>query len=160
MRKGEEKIYGQVPKELTDVARVVRLMDSSIKIPFSSRTIGVEPLIGLIPVVGDSVGFIVEMVVMVILLRNNGSGKVAAKMGLNILVDIILSVIPVLGNVLDFFVKTNQRNLTLAVEHFQYGKNQGSAWTVILPIILGLVLFFVLSIIGLIMIIYYLISLF
>lgn len=158
MVRKNKKVYGEVPKELEDVAKLAKLMDSSIKIPLLNRTIGIEPLIGLIPVVGDAFGFVMEMFVMVVLLRNNGSGKVAAKMTLNILIDILLSFIPVLGNVLDFFVKTNERNLKLAIEHFQYGKNQGSAWTVIIPIVVSLIVVFTVIIAGFIYIVYYMLG--
>lgn len=154
----EERIYTNVPRDLQDIARVVRLMDSSIRIPFLNRTIGLEPIIGMVPVLGDFIGFIISGWIMIALLRNNGSGKVIAKMSLNIVIDVLLTFIPVLGSVLDFFFKTNQRNLELALDHYQYGKNQGSAWSVIIPVMLILALIFSLFISVSIFLIYLLVS--
>lgn len=154
----EERIYNNVPKDLQDIARVVRLMDSSIRIPFLNRTIGIEPIIGMVPVLGDFIGFIISGWIMITLLRNNGSGKVIAKMSLNIIIDVLLTFIPVLGNVMDFFFKTNQRNLELALDHYQYGKNQGSAWSVIIPVMLILALIFSLFITVTIFLIYLLVT--
>lgn len=154
----EERIYNNVPKDLQDIARVVRLMDSSIRIPFLNRTIGLEPIIGMVPVLGDFIGFIISGWIMITLLRNNGSGKVIAKMSLNIIIDVLLTFIPVLGNVMDFFFKTNQRNLELALDHYQYGKNQGSAWSVIIPVMLILALIFSLFITVTIFLIYLLVT--
>ena len=154
----EQKIYSNVPKELLGIARVAKLMDSSIKVPWLNRTIGIEPIIGLVPVVGDAIGFGVGVLIMIALLRNNGSSKVAAKMTLNIIVDILISFIPLIGNMLDFFVKSNQKNLKLAIDHFEYGDNQGSAWSVILPLVIGLTALFLLAVVATVVILYYIIT--
>lgn len=42
--------------------------------------------------------------------------------------DGIVGLIPVLGHIFDVFYKANRRNLVLAVEHFEGGQHQGSAW--------------------------------
>ncbi len=154
----EENIYKNVPKDLQNIARVVKLMESSIRIPFLNRTIGLEPIIGMVPVLGDVIGFGISAWIMIALVRNNGSGKVIAKMSLNVIIDILLTFIPVLGNVLDFFFKTNQRNLVLALEHYQYGKNQGSAWAVIIPVILVLTAIFTLFITITVALIYFIVT--
>lgn len=142
MNRQEEDIYHNVPADLQDVAKLVKLMESSIKIPFINKTIGLEPIIGMVPVVGNFVSFGITAWVMVALLRNNASGKVIAKMILNIVIDFLITSVPVLGNILDFFFKANQRNLELALDHYRYGKNQGSALAVIIPVILLLTLIF------------------
>jgi hypothetical protein len=151
----EKELYQKVPKDLRDIAKVVKLMESSFRIPFTNRTFGLEPIIGLVPVIGDSIGFIVTSWIMVTLLRNGASGKVIAKMFINIFIDLALAFMPVLGNIIDFFFKTNQRNLVLAVEHYQYGKNQGSAKSVLLPIILGLSIMFITMLVGTIFLVIY-----
>lgn len=158
MRLIEKELYQKVPKNLRDIARVVKLMDSSFRIPFTNRTFGLEPIIGLVPVVGDAIGFIITSWIMITLLRNNASGKVIAKMFINIFIDLALAFMPVLGNIIDFFFKTNQRNLVLAVEHYQYGKNQGSAMSVLLPVMIGLSIIFFTMMTGMIVILYYIIQ--
>jgi len=148
MKHKEDRIYGTVPPDLQLIANVVKLMESSIRIPFTNRTIGLEPIIGLIPVLGDMVGFIISGWIMVSLLRNGASGKVTAKMFLNLGIDTLLMFVPIAGNVADFFFKANQRNLVLAIEHYKYGKNQGSAWPVLIPVIGVLVLMFIILVGG------------
>ncbi len=160
MNPSENELYKKVPQDLKDIAKVVKLMDSSFRIPFTNRTFGLEPIIGLVPVIGDSIGFIVTSWIMLTLLRNGASGKVIAKMFINIFIDLTLSFMPFLGNIIDFFFKTNQRNLTLAIEHYQYGKNQGSAKSVLIPVAIGLSLIFVTLIVGMIVIFYYIIQFF
>lgn len=144
----EERIYGEVPPELLRIARIVKLMDSSIRIPGTNKTFGIEPLIGLIPVVGDIIDFGISAWIMLVLLQNNASGRVKAKMVLNVGIDALLMFIPVLGNIIDFFYKANQRNLILALEHYEQGKHQGSAWPVLLPVFLALLIMFAAIIAG------------
>ena len=131
----EEKLYRSVPKELAYISKIVRLMDSSIKIPGTNRTIGLDPIIGLVPVLGELVDFLVSAGIMLALVRNGASGRVVAKMLMNVGIDVLLMMVPVLGNVIDFVFKANQRNLKLAVEHFEEGKHQGSAWPIVLPVV-------------------------
>lgn len=155
MKSKETVLYQKVPQDLRDIARIVKLMESSIRIPFTNRTFGIEPIIGLVPVVGDGVAFIITSWIMITLLRNGASGKVIAKMFVNIFIDLALAFMPVLGNIIDFFFKTNQRNLALAIEHYEYGTNQGSAKSVVLPIIIGLSVMFITMIVGTIFLVIY-----
>lgn len=142
MNRSEEDIYRNVPADLQNVAKLVKLMESSIRIPIINRTIGLEPIIGMFPVVGNFVSFGITAWIMVALLRNNASGQVIAKMTLNIVIDFLITSIPVLGNILDFFFKANQRNLELALDHYRYGQNTGSAMKVIIPVITLLIVIF------------------
>lgn len=135
----EEKIYSNVPTELRYIARIVKLMDSSIKIPGTRRTIGLDPLLGLIPVVGEFLDLIFSGVIMIVLLRHGASGRVKAKMLVNVGVDALLMMIPVLGNIIDFFFKANQRNLQLALEYYEEGKHQGGAWPVLWPVLAAII---------------------
>ena len=158
MNPTESELYNKVPQDFKNIAKVVKLMESSFKIPFTNMTFGLEPIIGLVPVLGDALGFIITSWIMISLLRNGASGKVIVKMFFNIFIDLALTFMPFLGNILDFFFKTNQRNLTLAIEHYQYGKNQGSAKSVLLPVIIGLGLIFLTMIAGSITILYFIIQ--
>lgn len=138
---------GQVPKDIERIKRLVYLMDNSIRIPGTNMTFGLDPIIGLVPVLGDVVDFLISAGILVALVRNGASGKVVVKMLLNVAFDTILSAIPVLGNIGDFAFKANQRNLNLAIEHYEQGKHEGSAAPILLPIIGALIVLFV-AIIG------------
>ncbi|MEZ5055239.1 MAG: DUF4112 domain-containing protein [Chitinophagales bacterium] len=93
---------------------------------------------------------------MIAMVKNGASGRAVAKMIINITIDGIVGLIPFLGRIFDVFYKANRRNLILAVEHFEEGKHQGSAWPIVLPIIgILLLIFIALSVIG-----YYLLSYF
>lgn len=53
------------------------------------------------------------------LFRNGVSHSVILKMVANILLDLLIGGIPVLGDAWDFFNKANRKNLKLARKHFE-----------------------------------------
>jgi Domain of unknown function (DUF4112) len=133
------KIGGKpIPQQLQKIARLTKLMDSQFKIPGTKFSFGLDPLIGLVPGLGSVIDYAISAYLLIAMIQNGASGRTVAKMFLNISIDGIVGAIPVLGNVFDFFYKANRKNLVLAVEHFEEGKHQGSAWPVVLPILIVL----------------------
>lgn len=65
---------------------------------------------------------------------------------LNSIFDAILGSIPILGNIVDFFFKANQRNVKILKEHYNEGKHEGSAkgiLTALFVFLLALCIFFI-----------------
>jgi hypothetical protein len=65
-------------------------------------------------------------------------------------VDSIIGPIPLIGNIFDFYFKSNTRNLKLMQEYFVQGKHQGSGKNTIIIALIILVLILGLLIYGLI----------
>jgi hypothetical protein len=118
-------------------------MDSQFRIPGTKFTFGLDPIIGLIPGLGDLIDYGISAYLMVAMIRNGASGRAVAKMLINITIDGLVGVIPFLGRFFDIFFKANRRNLVLAIEHFEVGKHKGSAWPIVLPILMVLALVFI-----------------
>jgi hypothetical protein len=70
--------------------------------------------------------------------KNGASGYLLARMILNVLIDTILGMIPFIGDIFDFAFKANIRNLKLMHQHYAEGRHRGSAWKIILPILIVL----------------------
>jgi hypothetical protein len=113
------KIEQTIPKEIEYAEKLVRLMDDKFKIPFFNFRFGLDPIIGLVPVVGDVVSFSISSLIVVALFRNGVPGSVILRMVVNILLDLLIGGIPVLGDAWDFFNKANRKNLKLARKHFE-----------------------------------------
>lgn len=111
-------------------------LDTKFKIPGTSISFGLDPIIGLVPVVGDFIGLVISSGLFVTMLRYGVSGKVKVLMMLNIFLDTIIGSIPILGSIFDFYFKANQRNLRLMQRHYQEGKYQGSGIGIIVLIFL------------------------
>ncbi len=94
------------------VHRLARLMDSSIRLPGGFR-IGVDGLIGLVPVVGDFGAGGVSFYIVAQAARAGVPARVLARMVLNVALDALVGAIPVLGDVFDVAFKANLRNARL-----------------------------------------------
>jgi hypothetical protein len=78
---------------------------------------GLDPIVGLIPVVGDAVGAIVGFWI-VLEAANFGLPRIVlARMTANVLLDMGLGALPIVGDAFDFFSKSNARNLALFRRH-------------------------------------------
>lgn len=96
--------------------RLATLMDSSIRLPFVGWRIGLDPLLGLLPGVGDLVGAIVSLWVVFESWRLGASLTALMRMLGNLLLDAIVGAVPLLGDLADFALHTNRRNLAVLAE--------------------------------------------
>ena len=113
-------------------------MDAQFKVPGTNIRFGLDSLIGLIPGVGDLSTFAVSGYMVWVLAHNGASGFLLARMVLNILIDAIVGMIPLLGDIFDIAFKANIRNMKLMQQHYTEGRHKGSAWKIILPVLIVL----------------------
>lgn len=102
-----------VARRIRRLQRIAFFMDSSIHIPGLKRTIGFDPLIGLIPVVGDVLSDAVSFYIVYEGWRLGANKKQIAKMLGNIAIDTLVGAVPLLGDGFDFVFKANDRNLRI-----------------------------------------------
>ncbi len=95
------------------VRRIAWVLDESIEVPILGRRIGLDGIIGLIPVVGDSATLAASVAVIVSGVASGASAATITRMVLNTLVDAVVGAVPVAGQIWDFFYKANTRNLRL-----------------------------------------------
>jgi hypothetical protein len=95
------------------LARLAWLLDSSIRIPGTSFTIGLDALIGLVPVAGDLVGVLLSSYIVREAAALGVSKSILARMALNVAVEGIVGMIPFAGDLFDAAFKANQRNVRL-----------------------------------------------
>ena len=108
------------------VERVAHLMDSQFRLPGTRFRFGLDPLLGLVPIVGDLSSTAVSVALLLTMLRHGASGTVVVRMALNIFIDTIVGGIPIIGNVFDFAYKSNERNVALLRRHYADGRHAGS----------------------------------
>jgi len=92
---------------------VARLLDDALPIPGTAWRIGLDPLLGLVPGVGDALGALASAYVVLLAIRAGAPAAVAARMIVNLLVDAVVGAVPALGDLFDFGWKANVRNLAL-----------------------------------------------
>ncbi|MEH6687356.1 MAG: DUF4112 domain-containing protein [Halopseudomonas sabulinigri] len=96
-----------------------RLTDSSIGLPFTRFKIGLEAVIGLVPVVGDFVGLGLSAYVLLEAQRAGASKDVKRRMLRNIVIDFVGGLIPVVGDAFDAIYKANTRNTQLLKNYLE-----------------------------------------
>ena len=129
-----------VPRDLKGIEQLTRWMDAKFRFPGTNFRFGLDGLIGLIPGVGDLSTFAISGYLVLLMAKNGASGLVLSRMILNIVIDAALGAIPVIGDLFDFAHKANLKNLRLMQEYYVEGRHRGSAWRVIVPVLIVLAL--------------------
>ncbi|MBS7547785.1 DUF4112 domain-containing protein [Dietzia sp. Marseille-Q0999] len=94
-------------------AGLARVLDDLVRVPGTNYRVGLDPVIGLVPVVGDAVGTVVAAAVFAEAVRNRIPVHLLFRMGWNYLVDAALGVVPLVGDVADVAHKATSKNLRL-----------------------------------------------
>lgn len=94
------------------VDRLARLMDSAITLPILGP-VGLDAVLGLVPVVGDLAGTAVSLTLIARMLRYGPPAALVSKMLSNVVVDLVLGSIPLVGFLADVWFKSNDRNAEL-----------------------------------------------
>jgi len=92
---------------------LTRLMDGVFEIPLLKRKFGLDPLIGLVPVVGDLIPAAIGLYLVHEARELGASRRLQAKMIGNLLLDLLVGAVPVLGDFFDFMFRAHHRNLKL-----------------------------------------------
>lgn len=96
-----------------------RYTDSSIGIPFTRFKIGMEAIIGLVPVVGDMAGLVLSGYVLLEAQRVGASKDVKLRMLRNMGIDFVGGLLPVVGDAFDAIYKANTRNTRLLKNYLE-----------------------------------------
>ena len=102
------------------------LMDQSIVLPSGFR-IGLDPLLGLLPGVGDAISALISVYVVYESALLGLKKRVLLAMLGNIALDALVGSFPVLGDIFDAVWKANMRNLRLLDKHYSPATPERSA---------------------------------
>lgn len=112
-----EPASSEASARLRKLRGVAWLLDSSI--PIGRWRVGLDPIIGLVPGVGDWVGSLIGVYVLYQGARLGMPANVLLRMAGNLLIEAVVGAIPVLGDLFDFAYKANTRNLHLVERHYR-----------------------------------------
>jgi hypothetical protein len=91
-------------------------MDAMIPIPGTKWRIGLDPLLGLVPGIGDTLGGLASIYAILVADRLGAPPSVLARMGLNVGIDALVGAIPLLGDLFDVGYRANSRNVAVVEE--------------------------------------------
>lgn len=159
-----------------NLERVAWLMDRAVKIPGTKINVGLDAVLGLLPIGGDiATGLVQAGVVLVALAHYRVPKAVAFRMMANVLLDMSVGAIPVLGDLFDVAFKANTRNLKLLEPYRQPDEIEdrnptpttvraigagrgGTPWRYILPIGAAMLAMLALVVVGFVTVIRWLIA--
>lgn len=102
---------------LQQAERIAYWLDEFGRIPFTNYRIGLDPIIGALPWLGDTLTAGLSIYLIGTGVYYNLPKIVILRMAANVALDFILGLVPYLGDATDFFVKANRRNLRLLREY-------------------------------------------
>lgn len=105
---------------------IARVLDDSIPIPGTTRRIGIDPLIGVVPGAGDAVSAVLSLYIVIESARLGVSYQTLIKMLANVSVDVAGGIVPYVGGLFDAAWKANERNVDLALDDLSSGSDQSS----------------------------------
>ena len=137
----------QADPDLKWVDKITDLMDSKFRVPGTQFRFGIDPILGLVPGLGDATSLAISGSLIYYMAKFGASKKLVILMIGNVLLDATVGSIPILGNIFDFTYKANQRNVRMLKRYHQEGKYRGSGKGILLSIVvvfvglIGLVLY-------------------
>lgn len=102
---------------LVRIRRLAWWLDQGIRIPGTQIRIGLDPILGLVPGIGDSAGAVLGAVILWEGVRAGVPRLTLVRMAANIVLDTAVGSVPVAGDVFDAAWKSNTRNIDLLERH-------------------------------------------
>jgi len=101
-------------------------LDESINIPGTNYKIGLDPIIGAIPIIGDLIGGILSTYILYSGMKMGASPKIIAQMATNIAIEFIVGSLPILGDIFDIIWKANIKNIELIEDSIDIDGNENN----------------------------------
>jgi len=124
-------------KSSTDLSRIIAwILDDLIPVPGTNFRIGLDPVVGLIPGLGDGSTAAVSSVILLQGLQAGVPRIVLVRMALNILLNSILGAVPGIGDLFSAWFKSNRRNYDLLQKHEGTARTSTRAdWAIVIAMI-------------------------
>ena len=108
-----------IAQTLQRLRALANTMDSLVRIPGTSISLGLDAALGLLPVVGDLLAQAIGGYIVYEARRLGVRKRTLARMGWNMVVDTAVGAVPLVGDVFDVVWKANRKNLALLERHLE-----------------------------------------
>jgi hypothetical protein len=121
---------------------LARVLDSAIPVPGTPYRIGLDPILGLVPGLGDLVSPLFTIGIIWHAHELGVPRVVQLRMLLNVAIDTAFGLVPVAGDLFDFAWKANNRNMALLERHAYEEHRASSGDWLFVALMIGLLLAF------------------
>lgn len=122
------------------IALVAKLMDSVFRVPGTKIRFGFDPIIGLLPGIGDAATAVTSLLLILQSAKARVPRVVLARMVLNVLINTGIGAIPAVGDIFSVWFRSNARNYDLHRKHAGTRSSTHSDWLFILALVGGALL--------------------
>ena len=119
---------------------VALLMDRLIRIPGIQRRLGLNPILDLVPGFGDIAAALVSVSVLIYGIRRGIPKILLGRMALNVLINELVGIVPIVGSVFAFWFTANTRNYELLREHLDTPNRSTKSDKIFVGAVLGMVI--------------------
>ena len=107
-------------QRLFALRKFAQLLDSALVLPGTKYRIGLDPVLGLIPGVGDLISPVFAIAILW-QARDLGIPRIVQlRMLVNVGIDALLGAVPVIGDLFDFVWKANDKNMALLEQYAEH----------------------------------------
>jgi hypothetical protein len=129
----------EVEQRLNALRSLKGWLDEAFQVPGTSLRFGWDPLIGLVPWVGDLLTALMSGAIVLQAHHMRLPRVVQLRMLGNVAVDLIAGAIPLVGDAADFFWKSNKKNFALLEQHaYEVRPPSAGDWLFVSAILLAL----------------------
>jgi Domain of unknown function (DUF4112) len=144
--------------KLARLRTVSDLWDRAFGIPGTKWRVGLESVVGLLPVGGDVVGLGISIYILWQVVQFNLPKTILLRMVFNIAIDALVGAVPILGDLFDMTWKANTKNVSLLEAHLQEPIQSRSAdkrflWLLFGGLLVALVALSVIAVVVLVLIV-------
>jgi hypothetical protein len=102
-----------MPDSLARARAFTRLLDTAARGPGPRLRVGRDPVLGLVPGLGDVAGAVLSGYLVLLAARAGASRVTIVRMLTNVAIDTVGGALPLVGDAFDVYWKSNSRNLVL-----------------------------------------------
>jgi hypothetical protein len=102
------------PRWLERLRTLATALDESLRIPGTDFRVGIDPLLGVVPIAGDVAAGVLSLVIVAVAAWKGVSKLTLLRMLANVAIDVVGGAVPVVGDLFDVYWKANVRNVELA----------------------------------------------
>ncbi len=114
------------------------IMDNFLRVPGTQFRFGLDPLMGLLPGLGDTGSAIISAMALIAAARRGLPKILLARMSLNILINEAIGIIPIAGDAFSFWFKSNVRNYELLQRHTAGARSSTTSDWIFVALVLSL----------------------
>ena len=109
----------EAARSVTRLETLARLMDGAVVVPGTTLRLGLDALIGLMPVAGDVISGVISSYLIWEARRLGAPRWLIARMMANTFVDTTIGAIPLVGDAFDLVFRANMKNMALLRRHME-----------------------------------------